>query len=444
VSPGPEDRDGTVEVVERTRPGLRNRAAFALRRVVEVRDQEVGPLLWAGLHVFGLLAANYLVRPVRDEMGVAGGVDRLPLLFAGTFATMLALGTWLPGRVGRSAGGPGLTRLYRLAQLGLLGFFAVFGLVPASALPIAASAFFVAASVANLLVVSVAWSSIADRFTFDQARRLFALIAAGGTLGAIAGSAVAAALASAAGPAWLLLPAGGALELARLGSRRLLDAGGKSGVIADHGPAVVGAGPGRLFRSPYLVGLALYTLLFTASSAFVYLEQARIVESAIGDPAARAAFFARIDLLTNLLGLAAQVVLTGRLVAATGVGVAAALLPTVTLLGALAVASWPSTSTILWFQVLRRGSDYAVARPCREVLYAAVGREARYRAKGLVDTVVYRAGDVAGAWAFGLIEALPGLSRAAPMALVPLSLAWIALSLGLGHAAGARRQTPRS
>jgi AAA family ATP:ADP antiporter len=130
-------------------------------------------------------------------------------------------------------------------------------------------------------------------------------------------------------------------------------------------------------------------------------------------------------------------------VAATGVGVAAAVLPAVTLVGALALARWPSASTILWFQVARRGADYAVARPCREVLFAAAGRKARYGAKGLVDTVVYRAGDVAGAWAYGLIAAVPSLSRAAPITLVPLSLAWIALSLGLGRAARSAKTSSR-
>jgi AAA family ATP:ADP antiporter len=298
-----------------------------------------------------------------------------------------------------------------------------------------ARAFFVWASIANLLVVSIAWGTLAGRFTSDQAHRLFGFIAAGGTLGAIVGSSLAGLLAVRAGPTWLMLLAAGCLEIGLLAARRLLCLSRSHGPEPNRRSAADSArSDKRPSRELYLIGLGLWTLLFTTSSAFVYVEQARIVDASISDPAARTAFFARIDLLANMTSLGLQVSLTGRALALLGVGGSAAILPAVTLVGAIGLALRPTVATVQWFQVARRAVDYAIARPSREVFYTVVDRAELSRAKGLIDTAVYRAGDAAGAWAYGLLAALPGLSWAAPLAVVPLSLLWIVLSLGLGRA----------
>ena len=164
------------------------------------------------------------------------------------------------------------------------------------------------------------------------------------------------------------------------------------------------------------MGLGLWTLLFTISSAFVYLEQARIVHAAISEPALRTAFFARIDLLVNVLGLALQVLLTGRALAFLGAGGSAAMLPLVTLAGAFLLAARPTVTTVQWFQVARRAVDYAIARPSREVFYTAVGRAELLGAKSLIDTAVYRAGDAA---ALGLRLARRRALRLRPRARRP-------------------------
>jgi AAA family ATP:ADP antiporter len=400
-----------------------------------VRDDEIGCLLWAGLFLFSLLAVNYLIRPIRDDMGIAGGTAYLPHLFAGTLIAMLVVWPWLSARLGRLRGRPSCSPVFRGLQFCLAAFFVAFLLLPAPGQAWAARAFFVWASVSNLLVVSIAWGSLAGRFNGDQAHRLFGFIAAGGALGAICGSALAGLLAMPAGPLALLLPAAGFLELALLAARRLFPPSGTPEADSNHRPAADGTlKDGRPKRSRYMAGLGLWTLLFTISSAFIYMEQARIVEGAIGDPAARTAFFARIDLLVNVLSLALQVSVTGWSLALLGAGGSAALLPAVTLVGAIVLAMRPTIATVQWFQVVRRAVDYAVARPSREVFYTAVDRAELLRVKGLIDTTVYRAGDAAGAWAYGVLAALPGLSQAAPLAVVPLSLFWFALSLGLGRA----------
>jgi AAA family ATP:ADP antiporter len=412
-----------------------------LRSLTAVRDHEVGALVWACVFVFSLLAGNYLIRPVRDEMGIAGGPDHLPALFAGTLVAMVVVWPLLSRRLGRRPGPPGLTPVFRILQLSLIAFYAAFRLMPGWGQSWAARAFFVWASIANLLVVSIAWGSLAGRFNSDQAHRLYGLIAAGGTLGAVVGSSLAGLLAMRAGPTWLILLAAGFLEVGLLSARRLFRA---ADLVHSNpgGPAGTEAPPCD-DRRLYMLGLGLWTLLFTATSAFVYMEQARIVDASISDAAARTAFFARIDLLVNVTGLALQLALTARLLALLGAGGSAALLPAITMAGSIVLALRPTIVTVQWFQVARRAADYAIARPSREVFYTVLGRAALSRTKSLIDTAVYRAGDAAGAWAYGLLAAVPGLSWAAPLGVVPLSLLWIGVSLGLGRALRCRLDSER-
>ncbi len=178
----PEDEDSRRRPGEL--PGSRRATALAaLRLLIVVRDDETGALAWACMFVFSLLAGNYLIRPVRDEMGIAGGTSHLPVLFAGTLAAMLLVWPLVSSRLGRRSGRPSFTPLFRSFQVSLLAFFVAFAMMPAGAQAWAARAFFVWASITNLLVVSIAWGSLAGRFTSDQAHRLFGFIAAGGTLG---------------------------------------------------------------------------------------------------------------------------------------------------------------------------------------------------------------------------------------------------------------------
>ena len=149
-----------------------------------------------------------------------------------------------------------------------------------------------------------------------------------------------------------------------------------------------------------------------------------------------------LDLLVNAVGLILQVSLTGRILALLGAGGSAALLPAITLAGSIVLALRPTIATVQWFQVIRRAADYAIARPSREVFYTALGRAELSRTKSLIDTAVYRAGDAAGAWVYGLLAAIPGFSWAAPLGIVPLSMFWIAVSLRLGSALRRRLVPP--
>ena len=284
--------------------------------------------------------------------------------------------------------------------------------MPASGQAWAARAFFVWASVTNLLVVSIAWGSLAGRFTSDQAHRLFGFIAAGGTLGAIAGSSLAgvlavrgrAHLADAARVPGSSSSACWPRAVARPHRRAGLEPS-RFGRCDDSSPPVV-----RPSRQLYLAGLGLWTLLFTTSSA-IRLHGAGSDRRRLDQRPGRPDRVLREDRLAgqrdgpDLAGL----LVTGRILALLGAGGSAAMLPAVTLVGAIVLALRPTVATVQWFQVVRRAVDYAIARPSREVFYTVVDRAELSRTKGLIDTAVYRAGDAAGAWAYGLLAALPGL-----------------------------------
>jgi AAA family ATP:ADP antiporter len=239
-----------------------------------------------------------------------------------------------------------------------------------------------------------------------------------------------------------MLFAVGFLEAGLLAARRLLRPSNPTYQGAP--PRAEAGAPCQARRPLYQMGLGLWTFLFTTTSAFVYMEQARIVDASIGDAADRTAFFARIDLMVNVVGLILQVSTTGRILALLGAGGAAALLPALTLAGSIVLALRPTIVTVQWFQVARRAADYAIARPSREVFYTALGRAELSRTKSLIDTAVYRAGDAAGAWAYGLLAAIPGVSWAAPLGIVPLSILWIVVSLGLGRALRRRLDSGQS
>jgi AAA family ATP:ADP antiporter len=398
-----------------------------LRAIVDVREDEVGVLSWSLLDLFCLLAGNYVIRPLRDEMGVAGGVKNLPGMFLATLVAIVLVGL-LFAYATKRWGRPSLLLIYRVLQVNLLLFFLLPQFLPSSTMAAMARVFFVWASVYNLFVVSVVWGAMADRFRADQAKRLFGFLAAGGTLGAIVGSSLAASLAGRIGPTNLLLITIAFLEMGLFAARRARAISADRNGVCGLSPQVT---PSK--RSPYMIGLALNVLFFTITSACVYVEQARIVAAAVTNPADQIALFARIDLLVNLVGLGLQTLLTGRIIALLGVGGASATLPIVTLAGFLMLWTRPTLGVLMTFQVARRAVDYAVARPCREVFYAATATNGRIGAKTLIDTAVYRAGDAIGAWAYGLFALLPGTFGTA-LLIVPLSLTWIGLNLRLGRA----------
>ncbi|MDH3871100.1 MAG: MFS transporter [Gammaproteobacteria bacterium] len=410
-----------------------------LKRLVKAQPGELAALFWAFVYFFSLLCSYYIVRPMRDEMGIAGGVENLQWLFTGTFLVMLAavpLFGWVSSRFERRHF---LPAVYGFFIVNLLLFFVLFRSDVTHAW--VARAFFIWASVFNLFVVSVFWSFMADIFDNEQARRLFGFIAAGGTSGAICGPLVAAALAQPLGPTNLLPVSALLLGVAvlcihRLSAWRSRQADTEATTAAAE-QAIGGsifAGIRLVLHSPYLLGICVLMLLFTTLATFLYFQQAQIVRDSFSDPAERTAVFAGIDLAVNSLTLIFQLLLTGRLVKWLGLGWTLTLVPLLLAAGFLALGLAPVLAVLVVVQVLRRAGNYAIMRPSREMLYVVLGREEKYKAKNFIDTVVYRSGDAVSAWAYAGLRAL-GLSLSTiAFIAAPLALVWAAVAYRLGRA----------
>ena len=415
-------------------------AHAGLRRLIRVEPGEVGALLWSFACFFCILCGYYILRPLRDEMGVEGGVENLPWLFSATFAVMLAtvpLFGWAAARLPRRRLVP-WTYLFFIANA--LVFYALFK--SEIAMASVASGFFIWVSVFNLFIVSVFWSLMTDIFRPAQAARLFGFISAGGSCGALVGPSLTVALASALGTANLLLVSCVFLGLAVVCIHALLrwaNAGAPesgSPAATAQGDLIGGttwSGLAEIVRSPYLVGVVAYVLLYTVLFGFAYFELARLVAAAFPDPGQRTVLFARMDLAVNVLTLFGQVFVVAKFVERLGVGVALALLPALGLVGFATIGFAPVLAVLVTFQILRRAADYAIARPAREMLFTVLTREAKYKSKNFIDTVVFRGGDAASGWVYAALKAaglsLAGLAAAA----VPATLIWLALGLLLGR-----------
>lgn len=410
-----------------------------LRRVIDARPDELKALGWSWLYIFSVFSSYYVIRPIRDEMGVAGGVENLPWLFTGTLLAMIAVNPPFAALVARLPRARFISAAYRFFIANLLLFCLLLGIASAEQNIWVGRLFFIWTSVFNLFVVSVFWALMVDLFDSGQGKRLFGFIAAGATLGSILGSSLTAVLARHVGSIYLLLGSAVLLEVAVFSVRRLsrLSEALRLRPIARAEEAPIGGGSlsgvTHAFKSPYLLGIGVYMLLYTITSTFLYFQQAAIVNVSFAGRAARTEFFAHVDLAVNTLTLGAQLFLTERLLRLLGVALTLTLLPALSVLGFATVGLAPTVAVIVAFQVLRRAGNFAVARPTREVLFTVIPREDKYKAKSFIDTVIYRSGDQIGAWSFALLSFIGlGLTGIAFVA-VPVSAAWLLNGLWLGR-----------
>lgn len=406
---------------------------------MDVAPAEVSALLWSWLYIFSVLSSYYVMRPIRDQMGVAGGVSNLQYLFLGTLAGMLVLNVPFAYLVKTLPRTRFIPITYRFFAANILLFALALHFADAEQTVWVGRAFFIWISIFNLFVVSVFWALVVDLFTSEQGKRLFGFIAAGATIGAIVGSSVTASLARHVPVAFLLVAAALVLEGAVFSVGRLSRLSTKLGDHPSTNRVIGGsvlAGITHPFKSRYLMNVSLFILLFAITSTFIYFQQAGIVSQSFSDSASQTQFFASIDLAVNAITLVVQLFFTGRIVRYFGVAITLAFLPALTLLGFGALALMPGVAMLVAFQVLRRSSDYAIARPTREVLYTVIPREDRYKAKNFIDTVVYRAGDQIGAWSFALVASVMGGTAEIAVVAIALSALWLFNALWLG-----RRQT---
>jgi ATP:ADP antiporter, AAA family len=412
-----------------------------LSKIIDVRPSEVPALAWSWLYIFFLLSSYYIMRPIRDQMGVAGGVNNLQWLFTGTLIGMLLLNLPFSYLVKTFPRAKFITISYRFFSANILLFaLALYVATPEQTIWVG-RIFFIWTSVFNLFVVSIFWQMIVDIFTSDQGKRLFGFIAAGATLGAISGSLFTVSTVEHMAPAYLMIGAALMLEVAVFCVRRL---SGLSEALSERpqadqdqaeqpiGGTLLG-GIRDALSSSYLLNVSLFLLLYAVTTTFLYFQQAAVVSQSFQSRAAQTAFFATVDLGVNVLTLAVQLFLTGRILKRFGVGITLSLLPVFSVIGFGALALLPTLSSVVTFQTIRRAGNFAIARPTREVLFTVLPREDRYKAKSFIDTVVYRLGDQIGAWSFALLSFIGlGLTEVSIVAAV-ISALWLANGWWLGR-----------
>jgi len=414
-----------------------------IERLVNIEPEEGWALFWSFSYFFTLLCSYYIIRPLRDEMGIVGGVENLQWLFTGTFLIMLAIVPvfgWITSRYRRSQF---LPAIYVFFILNLFGFYLLFQSDLAHVY--IARTFFIWTSVFNLFVVSVFWSFMTDLYSDAQAKRLFGFIAAGGTAGALTGPALTTLLAIPLGPTNLLLVSAVFLGWAVLSIQRLSrwnetflqKQNAKQSTASDNnmnkplGGGIM-TGIRLVLQSPYLLGIAVLMVLFTTLSTFLYFQQAQIVRDSFANSAERTTVFAAIDLAVNSLTLLIQVFLTSRLIKLLGLAWTLALVPIILCAGFFALSFAPVLAVLVVIQVIRRAGNYAVMRPAREMLYVVLDRESKYKAKNFNDTVVYRGGDAVAGWLYAGLRSLGlSLSQLALIA-VPLAAIWAMVAYRLG------------
>jgi AAA family ATP:ADP antiporter len=422
-----------------------------LERTVDVRPNEVKALLMSFAYFFCVLSGWFIMRPMREAVSVATGVQKLPFLFAGTLTVVLIANPLFSNLVVRFPVRKFIAITYQFFVFNILVFFVLMKVVA----PTEGSTgdiwigrtFFVWTSVFNLFVVSVFWAFMADWFRSEQAKRLFGFIGVGGTLGSIVGSASTAALAPVIGTPNLLLISAVLIECAVLCVVQFPAREQVSAANAELSPMSVTtveedarpiggstwAGITHVMHSPYLMGISAFFILLTIGSTILYFEQTDIVGKAFADRASRTAVLAKIELVVQTLTILTQIFLTGRLIRWLGISASLAVLPLVSMIGFGALGVWPVFITVAALAVARRAGNFALNNPAMEILFTVVPREDKYKAKNFIETFIYRGGDQIGAWGYAGLAALGlGISGIA-FAAVPISAVWLVLGVWLGR-----------
>jgi len=418
-----------------------------------VQKGEITALTLAFVYFFLLLSGYSMLRPVRDAMGLVGGTSHLPWLFTATFLVMFAMVpaySWLCSRFPRRVF---LPCVYAFFAVNLVIFYVWFRADPDNIW--GARTFFIWLSVFNLFVVSVFWSLMADVFSKDQSHRLFGLIAAGGSTGAIVGPLFAALFVADIGVEIMLIIS----ALLLLGSivcilalirwrentrsvllnvRRICE--GQSCAMEnpmsppDMNQRIGGGiftGISLILRSKYLLSISFFIVLASTISTFLYLQQAEFVSELFPNRADQTRVFATIDFSVNILSILIQLFLVNHLIRWLGVAWTLAIVPTLMIVFFIGLALFPGLPMLVAAMIVRRAGQYAIIRPAREILFTTVDLESKYKAKNFIDTVLFRGGDALSSWLFAPIVLLGvmgiGLIGAG------LSVFWARLGYYLGH-----------
>jgi len=379
-------------------PAPRSLPARLAARLVRIEPGEGGAVVAAFLLYFCLLGGYFAVRPVRETVGTLLGAERVSNLFAVTWVTSLVLIPAYGALCARLRRRVLLPWIYGFVALALTGCGFVF--LRSEGDLLTGSFFYVLISVLNLFVVSVLWSFLLELFDSAQVKRLFGVIAAGGTAGALAGPVMTDLLVARIGNAGILFFGAGLFALAIVCQRVLLHIWARAGWRTNGAPVddrPMGgnpfAGVTLVLKSPYLLGIAVFVFLLAAVNTFLYFEQLRLVSETFSSSAERTRVFSRIDYIVQSLTILSQLFLTGRIASRWGVGALLTTVPLAMIAGLLLLAAFDTFAVLAVVFVVRRWGEYAFVRPGREMLFSKVDTETKYKAKNFVDVQVYRGSD---------------------------------------------------
>jgi AAA family ATP:ADP antiporter len=393
---------------------------------------------------FCILCSYYVIRPIRETMGVASGSATLNWLFLTTFVVMLVAVPIYAACVARLRRNVLVGTVYRFFIINLLLFWWSLQSVTPEQKIWVGRAFFVWVSVFGLYATSVFWSVLTDLFGSTSAKQSFGFVAAGGTVGAITGSLVASFLSKQTEIYNLLLVPVVMLEIGLwfaswLQKRAALSISPERKVAGEAKEVVVGEATGggivdgvsSLLRSPYLRWICLALFLGQLCGTYLYIQQSAIVGAAIPDEAGRTKLFANMNLGVQLLTLGLQATVVGLLTRKAGLFLALSLTPLVYLGSFTALCLSPTLAVFVVADIVCRGFTYGVAVPTREVLFTVVTREEKYKSKGFIDTVILRGGDAISSQLIAGIKQLFSSSIVVQLAAIPVALLWIVVSLRL-------------
>ena len=375
-----------------------------LSTLTPVERRELPLVVTAFFLFFCVLGGYFAVRPVRETVGTILGRDRVANLWLATWIVSLAIIPFYGAVVAKIRRSVFLPLIYGSVAVALAIVGAALRAQPKS---VALSQFFyVFISVLSLFLVSVFWSFLVELFDSGQAKRLFPVIAAGGTAGALVGPLFTDITARTIGNAGILFVGAALFALAVVLQAiliRLWKSGpeprrddGEAGQPRDR--ALGGnpfAGITLVLRSPYLLGIAAYVALLATANTFLYFEQLRLVATTFSDTQMRTSVFARIDWIVQSLTILAQLFITGRIASRLGLVVLLTIIPVALVLGFVVLAAWNTFAVLVVVIVLRRSGEYAFVRPGREMLWTPMDKETKYKAKNFVDVPVYRGADAA-------------------------------------------------
>ena len=411
----------------------------ALARACDIEKHETRATLASFLLVLMLMGSYYILRPVRDAMASDWTDAEVSWLWTFTFLFSAIAVSVYGGAVTR-------IRFQRLVPF-VYGFFAAsfllfyLGTQVITERTLIDKSFYVWISLFSLFHVSVFWSFMADTFTKPQATRLFGFIGAGASIGAIAGPAAAALLVGDLGTDPLLLIASALVVLTLpivrwLQHLKMTDLRNQKVALDVTDLQSIGGSPlagfSEFMKSRYLLGIGLFIFFYTSISSFVYFELKNLL--AEYDRETRSQIWASMDLAVNSLTIIIAAFATGRMAKYLGLSFTLASVPVLIGAGMLVLAAAPMVSVVVAIQIIRRAGNYAISRPAREILFTAVDREVRFKAKPVIDIVIYRGGDMLNAWAFTALTQGLGLGMA-PVAVCGAGIAalWAATGIYLGR-----------